>query len=151
MDKKEMTTVSGSEQVQVVRALLLWLNQYPDFPADVKRIEAEYLSQESGIGLFSVTAPYKTQEYISGAYEAQYQFALQYRVVASFSSERLNAMDVLDNIASWSEKQEKLPNLGDRKKAVSIERNSTAVMLARYDNGAEDYQILMAMNYEVRP
>lgn len=151
MDRKETVPVSGAEQVQVARALLDWLNEYDGFPTRVGRIEAEYLAPSTSVGLFAVTAPYKTQEYISGAYTAQYQFALQYRIAASSSAQRLDAMDALSKIAVWSEKRTDLPDLGEGKHALSIGRNSPAVMIARYEDGSEDYQILMTFDYEVRP
>lgn len=149
--EKEISYVPGTEQVQVARALRDWLNQYDAFPDRVSEIEAEFLSEGTSMGLFATTAPYKTQEYISGAYNAQYQFALQYRVAASSSNQRLNAMEALSNIADWSEKRQDPPALGDGKKPISIERTSPAVMIARYEDGTEDYQILMSFDYEVRP
>lgn len=151
MDKRDVIPVSGEEQVQVARALLEWMNQYNGFPLGVKKIEAEYLPGGTGIGLFATTAPYKTQEYISGAYTAQYQFALQYRVHPANSNQRLNAMDVLSGVAVWAEQREELPELGTGKNPISVERTSPAVMIARYEDGSEDYQILMAFDYEVRP
>lgn len=152
MDNKELKTVPGAEQVQVVRALLEWLNQYDGLPLVVKKIEAEFLPAESsGICLTTSTAAYKTQEYINGAYTAQLQFALAYRTTPTNSNQRLNAMDVLTEIAAWAESREDLPQLGELKTPISIERTSPAVMIARYEDGSEDYQILMVFIYEVKP
>lgn len=148
---KEVRIVSGPEQDFVGRALLNWFNEYPDLPRYIDHISAEYLGSENGMGLFATTAAYKTQEYISGAYDAQYQFSLQYRTVTTDSDGRLDAAEVLSNIASWAEKREDLPDLGAGKRVISIERTSPAVMVARYEDGSEDYQILMVMDYEVRP
>lgn len=149
MTDKELTYITGPEQDQVARAVLNWLNEYPDFPARVTRIEQEYLSTSTSMGLFAITAPYKTQEYISGSYEAQYQFALQYRVAATTSNQRLAAAEVLSNIAAWAESRKDLPDLGLGKQAVDIERTSPAVMLGRGDGRNEDYQILMIFSYKV--
>lgn len=151
MTEKELSYVSGPEQDQVARAVLNWLNQYPGFPPRVARIEQEYLSTSTSMGLFAITAPYKTQEYISGAYEAQYQFALQYRVAATTSNQRLAAAEALSDIAAWAESRTDLPDLGPGRRAVSMERNSPAVMLGRGEDRNEDYQILMVFSYEVRP
>lgn len=151
MDGREVKAVPGVEQEQVVRSLLEWLNQYDGFPLGIKKIEAEFLPDGNGIGLFGTTAAYKTQEYINGAYTAQFQFALQYRSAPANSNQRLNAMDVLTKIAAWAESQEDLPQLGELKTPVSIERTSPAVMIARYEDGSEDYQILMVFIYEVKP
>lgn len=149
--EKEVHTVSGPEQDFVGRALLDWLNEYTDFPPRVSEIESEYLSASTSMGLFATTAAYKTQEYISGAYEAQYQFSIQYRTAPATSDERLAAAEYLSDIASWAEQRDDLPDLGRGKMATSIERTSPAVMVARYEDGSEDYQILMVMDYEVRP
>lgn len=149
--EKEITYVSGLEQEQIARALLNWLNRYREFPDLVKKIEMEYLSRNTSMGLFAVTAAYKTREYISGAYEAQYQFALQYRTAPANSNQRLNAIEALGSLAAWAERQEDLPDLGAGKRALSIERNSPPIMVDRHEDGNEDYQILMAMDYEVRP
>ncbi len=149
--KKEIRTVSGPEQDFVGRALLDWFNQYEGFPSRVKKIESEYLSSGTSMGLFATTAAYKTQEYISGAYDAQYQFSIQYRTAPATSEQRLAAAEALSDIAAWAEQRADLPELGTGKRAISIERTSPAVMVARYEDGSEDYQILMVMDYEVRP
>lgn len=147
--ERERNTVSGVEQAQVARALLAWLNAGGPLPRRVERIEAEYLSNGAGMGLFAAAAPFKTREFISGAYEAQFQFSLQYRTAPACSEERLEAMEVLNTLADWAESGA-LPALGGGMSAVCVERASPAVMAARYDDGSEDYQILMALTYQVR-
>ncbi|MBS1474008.1 MAG: hypothetical protein HP058_03710 [Massilimaliae sp.] len=154
MEEKEFRYVSGSEQDQVPRALLDWLNEYQNFSNRVRAIEKEYLSNSTSMGLFTTVSAYKTAEYISGAYEAQYQFAIQYRISTSNTNQRLGAEESLNDIAAWAERRFGLlgeaPYLGQGKKVTSIERSSPAVMISRYDDGNEDYQILMVMTYEVR-
>ena len=144
----EKRYVSGVEQDQVSRALLIWLNQYPDKP--VNRIEFEFLGKQGGMSLSTVTAAYKTEEYITGAYDAQYQFAILYRSLPETSGDRLNAAEMLDTIGRWAESRTDLPPLGQNVTATKIERNSTGSMIARYDDGTEDYQILMNLLYEVK-
>lgn len=144
----ERRYVSGLEQDQVSRSLLIWLNQYPQKP--VPRIEFEYLPNAPGLSVSSITAAFKTEEYISGAYEAQYQFAVLYRIKPEASGERLNAVELLDNLGKWAQAREDKPILGPGKTVTAVERNSTATMIARYDDGTEDYQILMNLLYEVK-
>lgn len=155
MNENEKNYVPGPEQDYVARALLNWLNEYPDFPERVTGIESEYLSGKTSMGLFAIEAAYKTAEYISGAYEAQYQFALQYRVATSGSGARLSAVEALGAIASWAEwrsgEMDDPPEIGAGKRAASVERTSPAVMVARNADGSEDYQILMVMAYSVNP
>lgn len=154
MEERELRYVSGPEQDQVGRALLSWLNEYPEFPEYVRRIEAEYLSNSDSMGLFATSSAYKIEEYISGAYDAQYQFALQYRTTANNTNKRLDAAEALSDIAAWAERRCEnpldRPDLGLGKRAINVERNSPAVMISRYEDGKEDYQILMVMTYEVR-
>lgn len=150
MTEKDLSAVSGPEQECVARALLNWLNQYPYFPERAAKIEMEFLGKSAGMGLFASASAYKTREFISGAYEAQYQFALQFRTAPANSAQRLKAAETLSRIAEWAEKREDLPDLGAGKYAVSVARSSPAVLTARYEDGSEDYQILMSLNYNVR-
>ena len=147
----ERCYVSGQEQAQASRALLAWLHEFQGLPERVESIEAEYLSGGTCMGLFAAAAPYKTQEFISGAYEAQYQFALQYRTAPATSDQRLCAMETLNQLAEWAEQSETLPALGRGMRTLGVARSSPAGLAQRYDDGSEDYQILMVMTYEVRP
>lgn len=151
MENREVTPVSGQEHDYVGRALMNWLNQYPDFPRFIEYIAYERLSSENGMSVFATTAAYKIQDYINGSYDAQYQFSIVYRTATSDSDERLDAAEVLSNIASWAENRDKLPDLGEGKQAISVERTSPAVMAGMNDDKTEDYQILMVMTYKVRP
>ncbi len=144
-------TVSGAESVRAARALLKWFNSCGLLPKCVGRIEAEYLSSYTSMGLFSAAAPVKTKSFISGAYEAQFQFSLQYRTAAASSEDRLNALDTLSAIAAWAEQSQSLPKMGRGLRAIQVERSSPAVLAARYDDGSEDYQILMVLSYQANP
>lgn len=149
MDK--VNYVSGMEQDQISRALLIWLNEYPKKPAGVSRIEFEFLPADgTGMSMSTVQASYKTNEYISGSYDAQYQFALLYRVQPERSGDRLNADEILNDLGRWADNREDMPVLGTNIKVTSIDRNSTAAMIGRYEDRSEDYQILMQMEYEVK-
>lgn len=146
--ERERNTVSGTEQAQVARALLAWLNDCGPLPSRVERIEAEYLSSCTSMGLFAAAAPFKTREFINGSYEAQFQFSLQYRTAPACSEDRLAAMEALNTLAERAESGA-LPELGGGMGAVCVERSSPAVIAARYEDGSEDYQILMALTYQV--
>lgn len=148
---REFSPVSGQEHDYVGRALLFWLNLYPKLPKYIDHISYERLDSENSISVLATTAAYKTKDYINGSYDAQYQFSIVYRTATSDSEERLDASEVLSNIAAWAENQKELPDLGSGKQAISVERTSPAVMIGRGDNEIEDYQILMVMNYKVRP
>lgn len=144
----ERQYVTGLEQDRVSRAVLTWLDQYPDKPT--AHIEFEFLGNDSGMSLSTVTAAYKTEEYITGAYNAQYQFAILYRVSPQTSGDRLRAAEILDTLGRWAEERKDLPQLGAGMTATQMERNSIGSLVARYDDKTEDYQLLMTMNYEVK-
>ena len=143
-------TVSGVEQKQIARALLDWLNALQPLPPRVGKIEAEFLSASTSMGLFAAAAPLKIQEFISGAYVAQFPFSLLYRTAPVCSEQRLDAMEALDALAERAER-EAPPELGEKILALSVERSSNAVAADRCGDGSEDYQILMVLTYQVRP
>lgn len=151
MDNRNISPVSFQEHSYVGHGLLEWLNEYPNFPPFVSQMEYERLGSENGMSIFATMAAYKTEEYISGAYNAQYQFSIIYRTSTDDSEERLDAAAILSDIATWAESRADLPNLGEGKKALSVERTTSEVMSGRNEDETEDYQILMVMSYKVWP
>lgn len=128
--------------------LLAWINQYPDRP--VKRINYEYLNDAPDMALSTIQAAYKTQQYITGEYEAQYQFKVIYRIRPGDSNdERLKADELLNGLADWAVAREDKPIIGPGRTAQKIESNTRSTLFARYEDGTEDHQILMTMAYEV--
>ena len=139
---KKISYVTAREQEGISRAVLSWLKKHnPD-------IEFEYLPPErSGMSLTTIQGAYKTAQYIDGSYEAQYQFGILYRSLPTDSEERLDAESELNKLGEWAE--ENWPDLGDEKNVTTVQRTSSASLLARYEDKVEDYQILMTMEYEV--
>ena len=139
---KKISYVTAREQEGISRAVLSWLKKHN--PA----IEFEYLPPErSGMSLTTIQGAYKTAQYIDGSYEAQYQFGILYRSLPTDSEERLDAESELNKLGEWAE--ENWTDLGDGKNVTTVQRTSSASLLARYDDNVEDYQILMTMEYEV--
>ncbi len=139
---KKISYVTAREQEGISRAVLSWLKKHnPD-------IEFEYLPPErSGMSLTTIQGAYKTAQYIDGSYEAQYQFGILYRSLPTDSEERLDAESELNKLGEWAE--ENRPDLGDEKNVTTVQRTSSASLIARYEDKVEDYQILMTMEYEV--
>lgn len=139
---KKISYVTAREQESISRAVLLWLKKHSP------TIEFEYLPPErSGLSLTTIQGAYKTAQYIDGSYEAQYQFGILYRSLPTDSEERLDAESELNKLGEWAE--ENWPDLGDEKNVTTVQRTSSASLLARYEDKVEDYQILMTMEYEV--
>lgn len=145
---KPITLVSSSEQEQISRLLLAWINQFPDKPVPV--VNYEFLKDgEPSMALSTIQGAYKTRKYIHGGYEAQYQFKLIYRVQPTTNNNRLQADELLNAYGDWAMSREDLPVLGEGVRCLKVEANTRSSLFARYENGDEDHQILMNMMYEV--
>lgn len=76
------------------------------------------------------------------------EFKIIYRVKPGNSMDkRLKADELLNAIGDWA--TGKRPDIGTGKRVVSLEPTTRSSLFAVYENGDEDHQILMKMNYEV--
>ena len=133
------------ESEQIARAVRSWLQMYPDKP--VAKLDVEYLNETLGLTISTVQAAYKTRRYILGGYQAQYQFSLLYRIVATTTNERLEADEILNNYAAWAESTK--PELPTGCRFLRCTRNTNAALLGRDADGSEVHQILFTLLYEV--
>jgi hypothetical protein len=145
--EKIKKAVSAAEEDQVSRKLLVWLNTYAELPVDIIRFE--FLSADtSAMAMSTIQAAYIVRRYITGGYVAEYQFKIIYRVKPGNSNDkRLKADELLNAIGDWA--TGKRPDIGTGKRVVSLEPTTRSSLFAVYENGDEDHQILMKMNYEV--
>ena len=144
--EKPLIVVSADEEREISRSLLAWLNTAPDKP---ERINFEFLrDNDTGLSLSGIQAAFKTRQYIMGGYEAQYQFALIYRTQPGDNDSRLEAVETLNALGGWAER-----NAGslllNHARVMSLRRTSNAALLAVYEDGSRDHQILMNLTYEV--
>ena len=147
MDKVKKT-VSAAEEDKVSRKLLVWLNTYPDLPVDLIRFES-LPADTSAMAISTIQASYIVKRYVLGGYQAEYQFKIIYRVKPGNSMDkRLKADELLNALGDWAA-SEKPPNIGDGRRVIRIEPTTRSSLFAVYENGDEDHQILMKMNYEV--
>lgn len=147
-NQKNVTYLSNEETADVSRKMLSWINQYPDKP--VKRIDYEYLySDVPCMALSTIQGAYKIRQYITGGYQAQYQFKIIYRLQPSNNDDRLTADEVLNTLGAWAAQPENKPDIGAGKRVVRVTCNSLSSVFGAYANGDEDHQILMTMTYEV--
>lgn len=140
--------VSAAEEDQVSRKLLVWLNTFPDKPVDLIRFE--FLPEDTtAMALSTIQAAYIVRKYILGGYEAEYQFKVIYRVKPGNSNDkRLKADELLNALGDWAAAHTP-QNMGDGRRVIRIEPTTRSSMFGMYENGDEDHQILMKMNYEV--
>lgn len=146
MDSNVRNLVPAEQQAQISRVMRSWLAQYPDMP--LSRLDFENLGETSGLAVSVIQGAYKTRQYIDGTYQAQYQFKLIYRDIPESTADRLDMDEVLNEYGSWADSQT-LPTFGDNIVPLKIKRDTASAQFARYDNGAEDHQILMTLIYEV--
>lgn len=145
-EKRTKVLVSASEQTEIARAVLIWLNTYEDKP---KKVDFEYLGKTSGICVSVVQAAFKTRQYITGGYEAQFQFQVVLRLIADDVEKRLKADEDLNKLGEWMEANASSLNLPNGISNSRIRRDMAAAIMARYDNNAEDHSISMTLTYEV--
>lgn len=148
--EKEKTILPKVEADSISRALLVWLNKWPEKP--VSYINLNFINDdEPGMALASPQGTTLTKTYVRGAYIAEYGFKIVYRIQPGNSNNsRLNAMETLDAFADWIVANRPLPELSDGKRAMKFNRSTiepNATFFARYENGDEDYQILMTLDY----
>lgn len=150
--EKIKKTVSAAEEDQVSRKLLAWLNTFPERPVDLIRFEFLPADTEA-MAMSTIQAAYIVRKYILGGYQAEYQFKLIYRVKPGSSMDkRLKADELLNDIGDWCAlfgDIDNAPFIGGGKRVISIEPTTRSSLFAVYENGDEDHQILMKMNYEV--
>lgn len=150
--EKIKKTVSAAEEDQVSRKLLAWLNTFPDKPVDLIRFE--FLPADTAaMALSTIQAAYIVRKYILGGYQAEYQFKVIYRMKPGNSNDkRLKADEMLNALGDWAELFGGVNNdpfIGEGKRVIRIEPTTRSSLFAVYENGDEDHQILMKMNYEV--
>lgn len=141
--------MSATEEDQVSRHLMVWLNTWPGKPRTVELIDFAFLPADAPcMAANPVQAAYITKKYILGGHQAEYQFEVIYRVRPGGSGdERLRADETLNALGDWASAGR--PDIGDGKRVRRIEPVSRVTMVAAYEDGTEDHRILMKMTYEV--
>lgn len=145
MPNNNQTLIIAPEAEQIARAVRAWLNTYSEKPA--RTVDVEYLGDGTGLTISTVQAAYKTRRFITGGYQAQYQFSILYQTTPTTANERLEMDEVLNDYASWVEATE--PVLPNNCRFVRCTRNTNAALLGRDANGSEVHQILFTLLYEV--
>lgn len=148
---KSPQLVAFSEETRLKRILLAWLNSWPGRPADVPRIEYETLPPD-GTGMCLTTAAgrgaYIIRKWVTGGYEAAFDFILAYRVQPGESADaRLRADEILDAAAEWF-CAGPYPEMGEKCSISRVECVSRAAVSGEdRENGVEDHILTMKLNY----
>ena len=145
MNVNNAALIITTEAEQIERAVRAWLNTYSDKPA--RTVDVEYLGDGTGLTMSTVQAAYKTRQFITGGYQAQYQFSILYQSFPTTANERLEMDEALNNYALWIESTK--PELPENCRFRRCTRNTNAALLGRDANGSEVHQILFTLLYEV--
>lgn len=144
---KPKKLVDYEENKAIERAVLAWLESFPEKPGSV---EYGYTDKEAGLAFATIQAAFIVNgPWILGGYRAQYQFEILYRVIAANADDRLTADEYLNTLAAWMMK-----NTPDPPEGVNwwkVNQTTGAALLTMYENGSEDHTIQMTLIYEVIP
>ena len=151
-NEKKRTLVAAEEADKISRSMLVWANTFPDKPVTVIKYEFLDIDEASGddtaMALSTIQGTYITRQYIIGGYQAEYQFKIIYRIQPGTSNDkRLQADEMLNRFGDWARTQK--PDLGEGINALRVEPTTQSSKFAQYEDGYEDYQILMRLTYEV--
>lgn len=147
--EKPRILAAASEVEDISRSVLVWVNTWPEKPVDIIKYEflASDQGDETGMALSTIQGTYITRRYITGGYQGEYQFKLIYRIKPGRSNDRrLEADALLNRFGDWARANR--PDLGENVRAVRVEPTTQSSKFAAYEDGYEDYQILMKLTYE---
>jgi len=144
--EKPLELAAGDENRKITRHVLDCLGKWPDLP--VKSVTYGMLQPDkAGISLISLQGAVITKRYITGGHQAEYPFALIYRIKPGNSiDKRLAADELLDSLGDWAVTQ--CPDL-EGAIPMGFQITERASPAATYSNGDEDHQIVMKFIYEV--
>lgn len=146
MDKQRTLAPVRDEQ-RISRAMMAWINSYPDLPVGIVNFE-QLKADASSMALSTIQGAYIVRRYLYGGYRGEYQFKIIYRIKPGVSNDaRLKADELLDSIGDWAADND--PNLGEDIRVMKLEATTRSSLFAIYENGDEDHQILMKLTYEV--
>ena len=135
--------MAAEEADKISRSMSVWANTFPGKPVAVIRYEFldidEKTGDETAMALSTIQGTYITRRYILGGYQAEYQFKI--------NDKRLQADEMLNRFGDWAMTQK--PDLGEGINALKVEPTTQSSKFAEYEDGYEDYQILMRLTYEV--
>lgn len=150
-ETKVLALESETIQDQIDRKMLAWVNLFPEIPEDVYKgmiIYEQLPADKKAMALSTIQTAYITKRFILGGYQGEYQFTLLYRIKPGDSTnKRLAADELLNRFGDWALTAD-LPDLGEGIRAIKVEPTTRSSMLAVYENGDEDHQILMKLTYE---
>lgn len=161
MPARSAIDVDGTEAVSKV--ILSLLNTFPGLSQN-QSIAFATLEETSGIGFFptSGAAFISDMESITGHVRqvCVYPFSVVYRAAPKSEKQRMRIKEYLDTLGKWLEKQtvtlngvacklDAYPELDSGNRIIkSVSRMSSAYINAAYQDGIEDWIIMLRLIYE---
>ena len=141
------TLAPEEEEARISRSVMAWINTYTSLPVAIVNFE-QLKADAVGMAVSTIQAAYIVRQYITGGHEGEYQFKIIYRIKPGASNDaRLKADELLNAIGEWARTNP--PNLGSGIHCIKCVATARSALFAIYENGDEDHQILMKLNYEV--
>ena len=143
--------VYTKDGVVIARVMRDLLNTWPDKPVEIRLDDLG--AKAPSMMLQQLQAAEKRKSYVNGSYIGVWNFAVYMRVYCNDTVSRLDATACLNDLSDWltemtsDGKFVRLPVIDDRRSATSIALTATPSVAARYENGTEDYQMLMSLEY----
>ena len=149
-----MDRVYTSDGTIIAKVMRDHLNTWDRKPVEI-RLE-DLGTQVPSMMIQQLSASEKKKSYVNGSYIGVWKFALYIRVSGKDTASRLDAIACLSDLSDWlTEKDENgdyvnLPEIDNKRVATAIELLANPSLAERYENGYEDYQALLSLEYKVR-
>lgn len=130
--------------ITIGKAIYVLLNTWNDKPTDI--LFEKFDKKPPSMMFQQLTGTAITRKYVSGSYTGEYPFAVAVRVDGTDTKSKFDATQTLQDLSDWIITQ-KPPSIGANRSASEFEVSSTPSKVAIYDDGTEDYQIIITLKY----
>lgn len=149
-----MGKIFTNDGVLIAKVMKDHLNTWSKKPSEIKL--EDFDKKAPSMMLQQLSSAEKIKQYVNGSYIGIWKFAVWIRVKAEDTSSRLDAIAALTELAKWlSEIDENgyyknLPVIDEKRNITGFSMPSTPSIAARYEDGTEDYQAIMSIEYKTR-
>ena len=135
---------------QISRVMLKYLNSWSDKPCEIRLETMDKAPILFSMAMQQLSGTVITKKYVDGSFFGAWPFAVYVRFGGVDTGKRLNADAILHALGEWLCNAAELPDLGDKRTAISFEMTSLPAIAAQYDDGGVDYQAVFRLNYRQR-
>ena len=145
-EKKQQLSVD--EQESIAQAVLQLVRTYPHFPKTItaKKILMDDLKDAEDIGIFPISGAVILKKYVSGSFEAQFPFVIDYKCAPTTNDAFIKKRAVLDDLAKWLSVAD-YPALSDCRSIKSIERTTTTASAGKTPDGNSVLRCSFTLKY----